>query len=170
MTTTTARAAPARSARPATTRLHRADGRDPLAHRGRDLNASCSDGSSGTYHADESIDRLRIFTTDGSPLAAGKTVTIEATIWARSNLTDSDALDLYVTSTPPNPSWSFITTLLPGNVNGQRVLTATFTLSAGGTQAIRGNLRRRSLGGGSASPCTVGNFNDHDDLIFSVAP
>ena len=48
------------------------------------INSSCADGTSGTFHSDESNDRLAIATTDGSTLAAGKTVKVSATVWAYS--------------------------------------------------------------------------------------
>lgn len=35
------------------------------------INASCADGTSGTFHSDESNDRLVITTTDGSNMAPG---------------------------------------------------------------------------------------------------
>ena len=39
----------------------------------------CLDGTSGYYKTDESIERLRVIREDGTPLAAGKRVRIEAT-------------------------------------------------------------------------------------------
>src|SRR5271157_257219 len=57
------------------------------------INNSCADGTSGTFHSDESNDRLVVATTDGSPLTHGKTVKITATVWAYST-GSSDALDL----------------------------------------------------------------------------
>src|SRR6185369_7682686 len=58
------------------------------------INSSCADGTSGTFHSDESNDRLVVATTDGSNLAPGKTVKVTATVWAYSTFT-SDHLDLY---------------------------------------------------------------------------
>src|SRR5262245_34004343 len=58
------------------------------------INNSCADGRSGTYHVDESIDALSITTLDGTNLAPGKIVRIDATIWPLSSYT-SDRLDLY---------------------------------------------------------------------------
>ena len=43
---------------------------------------SCADGTSGSYHVDESNDRIRVATLDGSPLRLGKTVEVRATVWA----------------------------------------------------------------------------------------
>jgi subtilisin family serine protease len=126
------------------------------------LNSSCADGNSGTYHSDESLDRLRVSTLDGSPLAPGKTVKIQATVWSWSSGT-SDSLDLYYTSDVSNPTWTFLTTLKPA-AGGAQVLSATYTLPAGGLQAVRGNFRYSS----TAGSCTTGGYDDRDDLVFAV--
>jgi PKD repeat protein len=126
------------------------------------LNSSCADGNSGTYHSDESLDRLRVSTLDGSPMAPGKTVKIEATVWAWSSGT-SDSLDLYYTGDAANPTWTFLTTLKPA-AGGAQVLSATYTLPAGGMQAVRGGFRYSS----TAGSCTTGSYDDRDDLVFAV--
>ena len=123
----------------------------------------CADGTSGTFHVDESLDRLRVYTLDGGPMAFGKKVMIEATVWGNTG----DRLDLWAANYPTSltpPNWVYLTTLtLPGS--GIRTLFATYDLPAGSSrQAVRGNLRR----GGSASTCSPGLFDDHDDLVFSV--
>jgi hypothetical protein len=127
------------------------------------INSSCADGTSGTFHSDESNDRLVVATTDGSNFAPGKTVTISATVWAYSSYT-SDALDLYYAANASSPSWVFIKTIVPTS-SGAQTLTANYTLPSGGSlQAVRANFRYQ----GSASACNSGSYNDHDDLIFAV--
>jgi hypothetical protein len=126
------------------------------------LFSSCADGSSGSFHGDESLDRLVVSTLDGTPLAAGKTVRVAATVWAYAGY-GSDKLDLYYTATASSPSWTFIGTLSP-TAAGAQTLSTTFTLPAGALQAVRGTFRY----GGSAGPCTSGGYDDHDDLVFAV--
>ncbi len=126
------------------------------------INSTCADGTSGTYHVDESNDRLKIATSDGGPFAAGKTVTVTATVWAYSSYT-SDKLDLYYAANASSPSWTLIGTYTPSG-SGARTITANYTLPTGALQAVRANFRY----GGSASSCTTGSYNDHDDLIFAV--
>jgi hypothetical protein len=128
------------------------------------LGATCADGTGGTFHSDESLDRLRVFTTNGTNLSAGSTVTIQATVWAYSGYT-SDQLDLYYTSDARNPTWVLLTTLTPA-ASGANTLTASYTLPSGTLQAIRGQFRY----GSGSGPCTVGSYNDRDDLVFAVAP
>jgi len=128
------------------------------------IGGTCADGNSGTYHSDESMDGLRISTTDNSTLQAGKTVSVSATVWAYSAYT-YDQLDLYSAADANNPTWVLIGTFTPPGF-GQKVITASYTLPAGPLQAVRAQFRYM----GSASPCTAGAYNDRDDLVFAVAP
>src|ERR1700692_2735531 len=142
-------------------------GRDTLAggsepNQPKTINSSCADGQSGLFHSDESNDRLVVAPTDGSAFAAGKTVKVSATVWAYSGFT-SDALDLYYTANATSPSWVFIGTIMP-TVAGAQTLSANYTLPSGSLQAVRAQFRYL----GSASACTTGSYNDHDDLIFAV--
>jgi len=125
------------------------------------INNSCADGTSGTYHSDESNDRLMIASADGSPLTAGKSAKITATVWAYSN---ADSLDLYSAADATNPNWVFLSTIVP-STSGAQALSTSFTLPTGGLQAIRANFRYQ----GTASPCSTGSYDDHDDLIFAVS-
>jgi len=127
------------------------------------INNSCADGTSGTFHSDESNDRLVVQTTDGSTLAPGKTVKVSATVWAYSGFT-SDHLDLYYAAIASSPSWVLIGTITP-TAAGAQTLSANYTLPSGGaSQAVRAQFRYL----GSASSCTTGSYNDHDDLVFAV--
>ena len=127
------------------------------------INSSCADGTSGTFHSDESNDRLVIQTTDGSTLAPGKTVRVSATVWVYSSFT-SDHLDLYYAANASSPTWALIATITP-TAAGAQTLSATYTLPSGGaSQAVRAQFRYQ----GSASSCTTGSYNDHDDLVFAV--
>jgi len=142
-------------------------GRDTLAggsepNQPNTINSSCADGTSGTFHSDESNDRIVVSTTDGSTLAAGKTVKVSATVWAYSGFT-SDHLDLYYTANANSPTWTLIGTITPAAA-GAQTLSANYTLPSGSLQAVRAQFRYL----GSASSCTSGAYSDHDDLIFAV--
>ena len=127
------------------------------------LQNSCSDGPSGNYHTDESNDRLKISTVDGSTLRPGVQVKVEATVWAF-QIFASDALDLYYTATASSPTWTYLGTITP-TAAGKQVLSSTYTLPTGALQAVRANYRF----GGAPSPCSSGIYDDHDDLAFAVA-
>jgi hypothetical protein len=141
------------------------DGRDgvgPEPNQPNTINSSCADGTSGTYHSDESNDRIVVKTLDGTDFFEGATVQIDATVWAWST-GSSDALDLYYAADANSPSWVFITTLVPPS-GGALTLSATYTLPNGGLQAVRANFRYS----GTVSSCSTGSYDDHDDLIFAV--
>ncbi|MEK7423965.1 MAG: peptidase S8, partial [Actinomycetota bacterium] len=89
-------------------------------------------------------------------------VTVEATVWAWSGFA-SDSLDLYYAADANAPVWTLIGTIKP-TAAGAQVLRATYTLPAGGLQAVRANFRYQ----GAASACSTGGYDDHDDLVFAV--
>jgi hypothetical protein len=126
------------------------------------LGSACADGTSGSFHADESLDGLRISSLDGGPLTAGRPARIEARVWAYSGYS-SDKLDLYVAADARSPAWTFLGTLTP-TAAGAQTLALQLTLPTGDVQAIRGRFRY----GGSASACTTGSYDDHDDLVFAA--
>jgi hypothetical protein len=126
------------------------------------LNPACPDGPSGTFHSDESLDRLRIATVDGTPLAAGKLVEVDATVWVFDSL---DFLDVFFAPDATNPVWTLIATV-PTTVSQQQIVLSTqFSLPAATVPAIRAGWRFQ----GTASTCTTGAFDDRDDLVFAVA-
>lgn len=137
------------------------------------INSSCTDGEYTNlaggpsdhlpvYHVDASLDRLRVFTTDGSALAAGKTVTLEATVWA---VGPGNPLEFFSAPDAGNPNWTFVARLTTTQqyVN---VLSTTFTLPAGNLQAIRGVFT-----GAAMQPCSTGVAGataDFDDVVFAT--
>ncbi len=138
------------------------DGKGPEPNQPNTLGGTCADGTGGGFHAAESVDRIRISTLDGTPLAAGKTVRIDATIWAHTSFSE-DKLDLYSAANAAAPTWVFLTTVTPA-APGAQTLSWTTTLPSGNLQAVRARLRFR----GSAASCGSGTFTDHDDLVFAV--
>jgi hypothetical protein len=129
------------------------------------INDSCADGTSGTFHSDESNDRLKVSTVDGTAFAPGKTVRIEATVWAWPSSPASDKLDLYYAANASLPIWTYIGTLTP-SAGGAQTLSTTYTLPVGTLQAVRARFRYN----GTAAACSTGSFDDHDDLLFAVNP
>jgi bacterial leucyl aminopeptidase len=144
------------------TLLRGRDGRGPEPNQPNTIRDSCADGTSGTFHSDESNDRLKVSTVDGTTFAAGKAVRVEATVWAFRTFA-SDRLDLYRAASANSPTWVLVGTLAPPAA-GAQTLSATYTLPAGTLQAVRARFRFQ----GSASPCASGSFTDHDDLVFAV--
>ncbi len=133
------------------------------------LNASCADGTLGSYWANRAIERLTVSTTDGTNLAAGKTVKLEATVYASSLV--QDKLDLYYTASVDNPSWTYLGTYSPSR-SGLNTISVTYTLPEGGVQAVRANFRFVDSTDTHSAPsiCSSGRVDDHDDLLFTVQP
>jgi kumamolisin len=140
-------------------RDHMSGGAEP--NQPNTINNSCADGTSGTFHSDESNDRIVVTSSSGN-LTHGTTATVSATVWAWSGYT-SDSLDLYYAANANSPSWVFLKTIKPTKA-GAQTLSTTFTLPTGSLQAVRAQFRYL----GSASSCTSGSYNDHDDLVFAV--
>jgi FG-GAP-like repeat len=125
------------------------------------IHDSCADGTAGTFHVDESIDRLKVFSVSGPVLERGRIVRVSATVWVADPT--QDALDLYYATNAENPAWTYVATLVP-RASGSQTLSVAFRLKTGRLQAIRANFRK----GGTSSSCTTGAYNDHDDLAFAV--
>jgi hypothetical protein len=138
------------------------DGIGPEPNQPNTINGSCADGASGAFHVDESNDRIRVATTDGTSFSPGKTVRLLARVWAWTN-PSADQLDLYFAANASSPSWTFIGTLAP-TVAGAQTLSADYVLPTGELQAVRARFRYQ----GSAAPCSTGSYDDHDDLVFAV--
>jgi hypothetical protein len=141
-------------------------GRDTMAggaepNQPNTINNSCTDGSQGSFHVDESIDRIKVSTVDGTPFAPGKVVRIDVNVWAFGT---QDQLDLYYTSNASSPAWTFVASLFPAGA-GARFLTTTYVLPAGALQAVRAVFK---FGLAAANSCVAGPYNDHDDLVFAV--
>jgi hypothetical protein len=124
---------------------------------------ACADGTAGTYHSDESNDRIFVSTVDGEVFSEGSTVQIDATVWAWST-GSADTLDLYYAADANSPSWTYITSLAPP-AGGAQTLSAQYVLPAGELQAVRAQFRYQSTN----APCSAGTYNDRDDLVFAVS-
>ncbi|WP_394825714.1 M4 family metallopeptidase [Pendulispora albinea] len=134
--------------------------RGPLEPNGPNTIDGCADGteSTGGYLW---LDRVRIFTDDGTKLKAGKKVTIEANVFGSNAI-----LDIYHAPSASNPRWTLIKSqpLLGSHAK----LSVPFTLPTfgGGLQAIRGIVRLRDDPPGA---CAGGWYTDRDDVVFPVA-
>jgi hypothetical protein len=126
------------------------------------LGGSCADGPSGSFHWDESIDRITVSTLTGAPLSPGAVVAVSVDVWAYTSYA-SDHLDLFVASDARNPSWDYVRTLSP-SAAGANTLSTTLLLESGEIQAIRAVFRY----GGDSKACPDGSYDDVDDLVFAT--
>eukprot|EP00970_Alexandrium_tamarense_P003931 scaffold664_cov198-Alexandrium_tamarense.AAC.22 len=137
------------------------------------LGTACGDGSSGSYHGDESIDKIVVRSGDvnggsgaGGDMVEGGTATIIATVWPWST-GSSDRADFYIASDANSPIWQFLGTVTPSG-SGLQELKMQYTLPQGTNQAVRVNFRYNGSQGGSTGSCTSGIYDDTDDLAFVV--
>jgi hypothetical protein len=126
---------------------------------------SCADGTGGTFHVRESVDRIRVGTLDGTQMSPGKVVRVDVTVYSATfpGSFDTDTLDIYSTATANSPVWTLVASI-PAPTRGLQVLSANYTLPAGALQAVRAHFRYQ----GRQSPCGSGRVDDHDDLAFTV--
>ncbi|MCE9672811.1 S8 family serine peptidase [Myxococcus stipitatus] len=127
------------------------------------LASSCPDGDAGQYLGTSSLERLRVATLDGSPLAAGKQVKVSA--WVHVLVPGYEQLGLFHAVDARQPNWTHLAQL-PTSEMGLQELSTTFTLPTGGLQAIRGIFSHRD----ALQSCTPDDWVDHDDLAFAVKP
>lgn len=123
----------------------------------------CADGSSGTYHSDESNDKIVVSSINGQPLQAGGIAKVEATVYAWST-GSADTADFYHTEDTNSINWIHIGSVSPGGGGAQTVTSPEFTLSNKSDQAVRVRFRYD----GAEGPCSNGNYDDTDDLVFAV--
>jgi hypothetical protein len=126
------------------------------------LSGLCADGSAGTFHVNESIDRIRVFTSEGR-LQQGRRAWVDVTVFAPLTFAD-DSLDIFYAPNVYQPTgWTFVTTLKPTRP-GLQTLRTSYILPPGYQQAVRAQFRR----GGTNAVCAPGSYNDRDDLVFTV--
>ncbi|MCY1078976.1 Ig-like domain-containing protein [Archangium lansingense] len=138
----------------------------PEQHQPNTLGGSCPDGQEGLfglYQFDPSLERLKVSRADGTLLAAGKLVTLEASFYA-SLEPYNEVLDLFYAADANSPSWTYLTTLYPYS-GGYQTHSISYVLPSGTLQAVRGVYRTY----GTPVPCSSGEMDDHDDLVFSVS-
>ena len=128
---------------------------------------SCTDGNTGSYHGDESLDSIKVSSTVGRVLTAGDVAEIEATVYSYDP--HADFLDLYYTTNPSDPTWTLIGTANPSG-RGQQTIKMRYTLPVAEQQAVRGVFRYQ----GSASitapfQCPSSGYDDIDDIFFQVS-
>ncbi len=154
------------------------NGHEPHASITNKFGQGCNDGNDGSYHSDESIDRITVTAGDldldtsasGNPVPSGDFiaeggrayVTVKLWCWGSGA---SDNADLYLSSDTSSPDWQTLTTITCPSGGSQTIRHRhAFDVLSGADQSIRVNFRY----GGSPSTCSNGNFDDHDELIFAV--
>lgn len=127
----------------------------------------CPDGDDGAYGDSASLEQLTISTKNGQPLTSEVEVEVEARVFTRT-LYYFNKVELYHAADATDPEWQKITSFTP-NERGEDTMTVSFTLpEGGGLQAIRGNFRNFGRLR-TPDPCSGGDRDDRDDLVFAIA-
>ncbi len=126
---------------------------------------SCTDGSSGTYQTDESIENITVTDLNGSTFNGGDTVQVD--VWAYCyNDGSSDNINFVYTNNTDSPSWRVVGYINPCPAGGFQKVSKNFTLDD-----VRGYHTVRAIiqySGSTSTTCGMGNYDDNDDLSFYV--
>lgn len=122
---------------------------------------ACSDGATGTFHVDESVDNIKISAVGGGNIQPGATVQVDAKVWVYDAA--ADFIDFFYANDATNPQWQLIKTVRP-SAAGANDVSAQYTLGNGSLQAVRVVNRYN----GAASGCPGGSYDDVDDVAFVV--
>lgn len=125
---------------------------------------SCSDGSTGTYLTDESVESIAVVAAGGGMLQAGTQAVVTAKVHAYGN-GQQDTCDFYFAENPNSVNWVLIGSVTAPNGGMQTITSPTFALPDSPFAAVRVNFRYQ----GSQSSCSGGNYDDVDDLVFSIS-
>jgi len=128
---------------------------------------SCTDGNSGTHRSDEHNDMITVRAANGGLLRAGTGAIVEAQVWAYGTV---DTADFYYSEDVNPVSWKLIGSV-GADSRGDKTLTTgafEFILPSTTLQAVRVNFRYQ--GRQKQSACSGGQYDDVDDLVFTVAP
>ncbi|WP_224367565.1 Ig-like domain-containing protein [Hyalangium versicolor] len=125
----------------------------------------CLDAAGLDQGYSQRVQRITVTRVGGEFLAANRRARIDVLVYG--DTITPDELDLYSASDATHPSWTYLTTV-PATVYGAQWLSAEVVLPAGTLQAVRAQFRGSA--NSSASPCSVGVVDDHDDLVFAVGP
>lgn len=125
---------------------------------------SCTDGTSGTYHSDESLDRIVITDLNRTTFTEGDTVEVNITVWCWGT---ADNLNWVYTNNSASPSWRVINSLNCPSGGSLQTFSTTFVLDeVTGDHTIRGVFQ---YNGNSATTCGAGGYDDNDDVTLTVA-
>ncbi len=141
------------------------DGRGPEPNQPNTINNSCADGTSGSCHSDESIESIKVATTDGSNFAVGKTVNITVTAYCYST---ADRVTLFYSTSATSPSWSKVGSTQTCSGSGYKTFTFSKTLSGSAStyQAFRAQITYNV--DPSSNACYSGSYNDRDDIVIKL--
>ena len=121
----------------------------------------CADGVSGSFHSDESIDKITVRSFDGNALKQGGLANIEVDIYAYSS---ANRLDFYHKANI-NADWDYLGSMSAPSRGEHKLVRSGFRLSNDPLQVVRVRIRYN----GSINSCNNGRWDEADDLMFAVS-
>lgn len=125
---------------------------------------SCTDGNSGTYLSDESVENITITSLNNSQFRPGDTVQVDA--WVYCYDSSGDNINIVYTNNANSPSWSVKAFTDPCSSTGLNKISHNITLDS-----VEGNHTVRVINqynGATTTTCGSGNYDDNDDVVFLV--
>lgn len=144
-------------------------------HNPNTIGDSCADGNGSTRWwaliSLTAVNKVTVKSSTSNYLKAGRGAQISASVY----VTQGDAVDFFHAadvSSPTDIVWDWKKTVtVTGNtwLNNYQTIRADYTLPSNGGeyQAVRVQLRAGGSGSGTDA-CVLGDYNDHDDVIFKV--
>lgn len=128
---------------------------------------SCSDGTTGNYLDDESVENITIRSLNGSDFRGGDTVEVNITVWCYDGSGDNvNFVYANDTSSPISIPWRVEAFTDPCPARGFNTFSQTFVLDRNiGNHAFRGIIQ---YNGATTATCGGGGYDDNDDLEFLV--
>jgi|GEM_PF-5679801 len=124
---------------------------------------SCTDGTSGAYHSDESLDRIVIADLNRTTFTARDTVQVNITVWCWGT---ADNLNWVYTNDSASPSWRVLSSTNCPSGGSLQTFSSSFPLDdVPGNHTIRGVFQYNGV---SSATCGGGGYDDNDDVTLAV--
>jgi|GEM_PF-3248971 len=126
---------------------------------------TCTDGTSGSYKSDESIENITVTDLNSTYFRVGDTVKVE--IWAYCYGSGSyDNINFVYANNTSEPVWKVVDYVDPCPGGGFQKVSTTFQLeNVTGNHSVRGIIQ---YSGDVTSTCGTGDYDDNDDVSFKV--
>jgi hypothetical protein len=124
---------------------------------------ACTDGTSGTYHTDESLDRIIITDLNHTRFTAGDTIQVNFTVWCYGT---TDNINWVYTNNSVTPVFRALTSTTCPSGGSAQTFSRSFVLDdLAGNHTVRGVYQ---YGGTAATTCGAGGYDDNDDVTLLV--
>ncbi|NOZ76412.1 MAG: hypothetical protein GXO65_01780, partial [Euryarchaeota archaeon] len=124
----------------------------------------CTDGTSGTYQVDESVENITVTDLNGTLFRPGDTIRVDAWVYCWNGVNDN--INFVYTNDTENPDWRVVAFTDPCPATGFQFMSKTWTLDD-----VYGNHTIRVINqynGQTTDTCGAGSYDDNDDVTIYV--